>query len=85
MISCVFGIIPTFQEDGIGGSCRRLEQYSESMLKWMCAVGTTPSAGGARAPIADILSHLGTEVKRLMKDRIIVNRLVSWGCFLSSH
>ena len=31
----------------------------------MIAVGTGPSAGGARAPISDILSHVGPEVKRL--------------------
>ena len=50
---------------GIGGSCRRLEQYTEPMLGWMCAVGTAPSKGGARAPISDILSHMGTEVQKL--------------------
>ena len=51
--------------DGIGGTCRRIDQYTDPMLKWMCAVGTAPSAGGARAPIADILSHLGPEVLKL--------------------
>ena len=51
--------------DGIGGTCRRIEQYTEPMLKFMCAVGAAPSAGGARAPIADIMSHMGTEVQKL--------------------
>ena len=51
--------------DGIGGTCRRMEQYTESMLKFMCLVGTAPSAGGARAPLADIMSHMGPEIQKL--------------------
>ena len=51
--------------DGIGGADRKNAQYSDSLLEWMLAVGASPSAGGARAPLADILSHVGTEVERL--------------------
>ena len=30
----------------------------------MLKVGTAPSAGGARAPIADIISHVSRDIKR---------------------
>ena len=100
--------------DGIGGTCRREDQYQFPMLEWMfthvsphywwlfkksgCsitrvynlhispmvpyftfsphsrsnisrwhsrrAVGPAPSAGGARAPIADIAPQVGTDLKK---------------------
>ena len=50
---------------GIGGTCRRIEQYAEPFLEWMTAVGTAPSADGARAPLSDISPHLGKEVQKL--------------------
>ena len=50
--------------DGIGVSNRKNDQYSIAILEWVAAFGSFPSAGGARAPIADILPRVGTEVKR---------------------
>ena len=50
---------------GIGCGNRANAKRDESLPGWAVSVGTTPSAGGARAPIADILSHIGAEVRRL--------------------
>lgn len=50
-ITCL-GYITT---DGIGGGNRSSVHYSETISGRMAAVGASPSAGGARAPIADIL------------------------------
>ena len=55
---------------GIGCRFRRLGKYTDPISRWMRAVGTAPIAGGARAPISDILSHLGAEVQKLRTLRV---------------
>ena len=42
--------------------CRRITQYQPDSLRFMLKVGTLPSAGGARPPLAGIVSHLTTTV-----------------------
>ena len=44
--------------DGLGSKCRRLVQYSEEELPWIIAIGTAPSAGGCRAPLSRIITHV---------------------------
>ena len=61
LVEHVFLYIKT---DGVGGGNRSSAQYPDAMLVRMVAVGTTPSSGGARAPVADILPHLGADVRR---------------------
>ena len=44
--------------DGIGSKCRRAAQYIGEELPWIVAIGTAPSAGGCRAPLARIITHV---------------------------
>ena len=48
--------------EGLGASCRRMEQYNDEMLRWMVSVGFARSAAGARAPIASIVSSVSHNV-----------------------
>ena len=47
---------------GIGSKVYQKEPYSLEMAKLIVAVGFCPSAGGARAPIASILSYVDHDV-----------------------
>ena len=39
-------------------------QYDEEELRFMLKCGTAPSAGGARAPISEMISHVSRDIKR---------------------